>query len=178
MTDPLDLKSSIRTIADFPKPGIRFRDITTLLASPSAFQKTIDQFADRYQNQGVTAIIAAEARGFIFAAPLALRLNARFIPVRKPGKLPFETHSFQYQLEYGFDTLEMHADALNADDHVLMLDDLLATGGTMEACMRITEKLGANIVGAAFVIELPFLNGRQRLEPHDVYSLVQYSAEE
>ncbi len=178
MTDLHDLKACIRTIPDFPKPGIRFRDITTLLASPTAFQRTVDRFAERYENQGVTAIIAAEARGFIFAAPLALRLNARFIPVRKPGKLPFEVHSFQYQLEYGTDALEMHTDALSANDRVLMVDDLLATGGTMEACMRITEKLGANIVGAAFVIELPFLNGRQRLEPHDVFSLVKYSAEE
>jgi adenine phosphoribosyltransferase len=177
-TDRYDLKRHIRSIANFPKPGIMFRDITTLLARPEAFRAVTQHLADHFRGRGVTAVIAAEARGFIFAAPLALELNAAFIPVRKPGKLPFETHSFHYELEYGQDSLEMHADALTAGDRVLMVDDLLATGGTMEACLRITERLGATVVGAAFVIELTFLNGRKRLTPHEVVSLVQYDSED
>jgi adenine phosphoribosyltransferase len=177
-TDRYDLKRHIRSIVNFPKPGIMFRDITTLLARPEAFRAVTQCLANQFRDRGVTAVIAAEARGFIFAAPLALELNAAFIPVRKPGKLPFETHSFHYELEYGQDSLEMHADALTAGDRVLMVDDLLATGGTMEACLRITERLGATVVGAAFVIELTFLDGRKRLAPHEVFSLVQYDSED
>ena len=178
MSDEFDLKPHIRTIPDFPKPGIRFRDITPLLAQPNAFRATISQMAERFRNQGVTAVVAAEARGFIFAAPLALELNAGFIPVRKPGKLPFDTHSFHYELEYGTDSLEMHTDAITAGDTVLLVDDLLATGGTMEACIRMTEKTGAKIAGLAFIIELEGLNGRQKLAPHDVFSLLTYSEDE
>jgi adenine phosphoribosyltransferase len=174
----LDLKACIRSIPNFPKPGIMFRDITTLLAQPRAFRQVVSRFAEHFRDRGVTAVIAAEARGFIFAGPLALELDAAFIPVRKPGKLPFETHKFHYQLEYGSDSLEMHADALTASDRVLMVDDLLATGGTMEACLRITERLGATVVGAGFVIELTFLDGRRRLAPHEVFSLVQYDSED
>jgi adenine phosphoribosyltransferase len=177
MSTAIDLKQHIRSIPNFPKPGIVFRDITTLLRNAEVFGHAIDLFAERFQGQGVTAVIAAEARGFIFAAPLALRLRAGFIPVRKPGKLPFDTHSFHYELEYGKDTLEMHTDALQADDKVLLVDDLLATGGTMEACIRITERAGASVVGCAFVIELDFLKGRNRLKPYDVYSLVHYDSE-
>lgn len=177
MSAEIDLKEHIRSIPNFPKPGIVFRDITTLLANPKVFGHTIDLFAEKFADKGVTDVIAAEARGFIFAAPLALKLGAGFIPVRKPGKLPFETHAFHYELEYGTDTLEMHTDALHAGDKVLLVDDLLATGGTMEACIQITERTGAEVVGCAFVIELDFLKGRNRLEPHDVYSLVHYDSE-
>ncbi len=129
----MDLKEHIRDVTDFPKPGILFRDITPLLASPKAFGYVIDQFASHFEAKGVTAVVAAEARGFIFAAPLALRLNAAFVPVRKPGKLPRQTHSFTYDLEYGSDTLQMHTDAVGPGDRVLLVDDLLATGGTISA---------------------------------------------
>lgn len=173
----MDLRSQIRSIPDFPKPGIVFRDITTLLASPEAFHDVNNRFAKHFADHGVTAVTAAEARGFIFAAPLALALNAKFVPVRKPGKLPFDTHSFHYELEYGSDSLEMHTDALTPDDRVLMVDDLLATGGTMEACLRMTENMGATIVGTAFVIELTFLGGRKKLAPHEVFSLIEYDSE-
>lgn len=177
MSTAIDLKQHIRSISNFPKPGIVFRDITTLLRNAEVFAQAIEMLAERFQNKGVTAVIAAEARGFIFAAPLALKLNAGFIPVRKPGKLPFDTHSFHYELEYGKDTLEMHTDALVAGDKVLLVDDLLATGGTMQACIHITERTGASVVGCAFVIELDFLKGRDRLQPYEVYSLVHYDSE-
>lgn len=174
MTDTLDLKPFIRTIPNFPQPGIQFRDITPLLTVPRAFHAVIDRFAEHYADRDVSIVIAAEARGFIFAAPLALKLNAGFVPVRKPGKLPFETQAFHYELEYGSDSLEMHTDALKKDDRVLLVDDLLATGGTMEACVRMTENAGATVAGCAFVIELDFLQGRKRLAGHDICSLVHY----
>jgi adenine phosphoribosyltransferase len=177
MTAAPDLKRHIRSIPNFPKPGIMFRDITPLLAAPWAFRAVIDRMGEHYQASRIDSVVAAEARGFIFAAPLALRLEARFIPVRKPGKLPFETHSFHYELEYGSDSLEMHTDAIAKGDRVLLVDDLLATGGTMEACIRIVEKVQAVVIGAAFVIELDFLNGRRRLKPYDVFSLVHYADE-
>ena len=176
MTSP-NLKDHIRSVPNFPKPGIMFRDITTLLAEPVAFREVIDRFATHFLDHGVTAIVAAEARGFIFAAPLALQLNAKFVPVRKPGKLPFETQAFSYELEYGSDTLHMHVDALTSSDRVLIVDDLLATGGTMLACVSLVEQLHATIAGCAFVIELEFLNGRNRLSDYDVVSLVQYADE-
>lgn len=177
MTDGIDLAEHIRSIPDFPKPGIMFRDITPLLAKPDVFHEVIRRMADRFRDEGVTAILAAEARGFIFAAPLALELNAAFIPIRKPGKLPFDTHSFHYELEYGTDSLEMHTDAITADDRVLLVDDLLATGGTMQACIQMTERAEAKVVGATFLVELDFLNGRERLAPCEVYSLIHYSDE-
>jgi adenine phosphoribosyltransferase len=172
-----ELKSVIRSIPDFPKPGIMFRDITPLLSNPKAFQAVIDQLTAAFADSGVTAIVAAEARGFIFAAPLALALQARFIPVRKPGKLPFETRAFHYELEYGSDSLEMHTDAVASGDRVLIIDDLLATGGTIEACIRLIEDSGAEIVGCGFLIELEFLKGRERLTPHKVHSLIRYADE-
>lgn len=173
----LDLKQHIRSIPDFPKPGILFRDITTLLANPAAFRAVIDRFAAHYRHRDVTAVVAAEARGFIFAAPLALELNAKFVPVRKPGKLPFQTQAFSYELEYGNDTLHMHVDALGPQDRVVIVDDLLATGGTMLACVNLVEQLEATIAGCAFVIELDFLNGRDKLAKYDVFSLVRYADE-
>ncbi len=174
----MDLTTYIRNVPNFPKPGILFRDITPLLASPEAFRECIRRMADHYRSAGVNAVLAAEARGFIFAAPLALELNARFIPVRKPGKLPFDTHAFHYELEYGTDTLEMHVDAVGKGDRVLLVDDLLATGGTIEACARLAQNSGAEVVGCIFAIELSFLNGRKRLAPIPCYSLIEYHNEE
>lgn len=179
----LNLKDYIRTIPDFPKPGIRFRDITPLLATPKAFQQLIDQLLEKFRDRKVTAVIAAEARGFIFAVPLALQLRASFIPIRKPGKLPFDTHSFHYELEYGTDSLEMHTDALTEDDHVLLVDDLLATGGTIDACVRMVHRAKATVAGVAFAIELDGLPGRDRLLAHDIptediVSLLHYSNDE
>jgi len=173
-TAPPRLADYIRSIADFPKPGILFRDITPLLASPAAFGESIRQLAEPFRGIGVDLVAAAEARGFIFAGPLALELGAGFIPVRKPGKLPFETHSFSYDLEYGSDSLEVHTDSFAAGQRVLLVDDLLATGGTMEACCRLVERARATVVGCAFVIELTSLAGARRLAPHKVVSLLKY----
>lgn len=170
----IDLRSFVRDIPDFPKPGILFRDITPLLASPRAFQAAIDQLAAPYRDLRIDAIVAAEARGFIFAAPLALELGAGFIPIRKPGKLPFDTHAFHYELEYGTDTLEMHIDGVQAGQAVLIVDDLLATGGTVEACCRLLEKVGARIAGCAFLIELLALGGAMRIAPHRAHSLIRF----
>jgi adenine phosphoribosyltransferase len=170
----LDLREYIRSIPDFPKPGILFRDITPLLAAPVALRQAIQQMADHFRGHGVTSIAAAEARGFIFATPLALELRAAFVPVRKPGKLPFDTESFHYELEYGTDSLEIHVDAFRPGDRVLLVDDLLATGGTMQACIQLAEKCDASVVGCTFLIELDGLHGRRKLEPHEVYSLIHY----
>ena len=177
MTEPIDLKKYIRTIPHFPKPGIMFRDITPMLAAPEAFQYVIDRFVDTYRDRNINAVLAAEARGFIFAAPLALRLGASFVPIRKPGKLPFDTHSFHYELEYGTDSLEMHTDAVKQGDRIVIVDDLLATGGTVEACIRMAERAQAEVVGCAFVIELTFIGARARMEPAEVLSLIQYDSE-
>lgn len=169
-----DLKKLIRDIPDFPKPGILFRDITPLLASPAGFRETIQQLAAPFRDRGIEAIVAAEARGFIFAAPLALELKAGFVPVRKPGKLPFDTHAFHYELEYGTDTLEIHVDGVSAGQRVLVVDDLLATGGTVQACCKLLEKIGAKIEGCAFLIELTALKGRSVIAPYEAFSLIQY----
>jgi adenine phosphoribosyltransferase len=174
----IDLKEYIRTIPDFPKPGIKFRDITPLLSEPEVFQEVIDRMVEHFKDKHVDAILSAEARGFIFAAPLALKLEAQFIPIRKPGKLPFDTHSFHYELEYGSDSLEMHTDAIQAGDRVLMVDDLLATGGTIDACIKMAEKAEAVVVGSTFLIELDFLEGRQNLSDYDVFSLIHYGSED
>lgn len=163
--DSIDLiKSTIKTIPDYPKAGILFRDITSLLEVPSAYQATIDLFFEHYKDKGITKVLGAEARGFLFGAPLALALNVPFIPVRKPGKLPRETYREEYELEYGTDMLEIHADALISSDNVLIVDDLLATGGTVAATVNLVKRTGANIVGAAFVINLPDIGGKARLE--------------
>lgn len=172
--DGLDLTKFIRDIPDFPKPGIVFKDITPLLASPEAFRETIRQMAEHYRGQKIDAVVAAEARGFIFAAPLALELNAGFVPIRKPGKLPFSTHAFNYELEYGSDTLEIHIDGVSPGQNVLMVDDLLATGGTIAACCNLVEKLGANVVGCCFLIHLAFLSGAQKIAPREVFSLMTF----
>jgi len=173
------LKNSIHDVPDYPKPGILFRDITGLLDEPTAYQLTIDLFAAKYKNRGFTKIIGTEARGFLFGAPLALALGISFIPVRKPGKLPRATNSQTYQLEYGTDTLEIHQDALTANDKVLIIDDLLATGGTIEATLGLAKALGAEVTDAAFVISLPDLGGEQRLTDLglSIHSLLQYNGD-
>lgn len=171
---PLNLSDYIRSIPDFPKPGILFRDITPLLASPAAFRQAVCQMANRFRTAQVDAVAAVEARGFLFAAPLALDLGAKLIPIRKKGKLPFETISHTYDLEYGTDTLQMHVDAISPGTRVLVVDDLLATGGTVEASCRLVEKAGGQVVGCAFLIELVGLGGAQRVGRFPQYVLIRY----
>jgi adenine phosphoribosyltransferase len=170
----MDLTQYIRTVPDFPKPGIQFRDITPLLGNSAAFREAIHQMAAAFAGTKIDVVAAAEARGFIFAAPLALELNVGFVPVRKPGKLPFETHAFHYELEYGSDTLEMHRDGITPGQRVLLVDDLLATGGTIEACCRLVEKSHAQVSGCAFLIELADLGGAKRLAAYNPKSIVRY----
>lgn len=170
----MDLKSVIRDVPDFPKPGILFKDVTTLLKNPEAFRECIDRMEASVRDIGVTGVVGIEARGFIFGAPLADRLGVGFIPIRKPRKLPHVTISESYLLEYGSDTIEMHRDALEAGDRVVLVDDLLATGGTMEAAVRLVEKTGATVARVLFVVELLFLNGRERFEGYDVQSLISF----
>jgi adenine phosphoribosyltransferase len=168
------LTDYIRDIPDFPKPGILFRDITPLLAAPAAFRHAIDQLAAHARRRNAQAIAAVEARGFIIAAPLALELGLPFIPVRKPNKLPFHTYAHEYELEYGTDTLEIHTDAVIAGTRVMVVDDLLATGGTIEACCHLVEKAGGQIAGCAFLIELVALGGARRIATYDMLSLIRY----
>ncbi len=164
------IKDSIETIPDYPKPGVLFRDITTLLDNPLAYQATINLLVERYQDKGITKIVGTEARGFLFGAPVALRLGVGFIPVRKAGKLPRETLSETYDLEYGTDTLEIHKDSIKEGDKVLVVDDLLATGGTIEATVRLIRHLDGEVSEAAFVIGLPDLGGGERLQKQGVNS--------
>jgi adenine phosphoribosyltransferase len=170
----MDLAPYIRDIPDFPKPGILFKDITPLLAEPRAFQESIERLYDRYRGQPIDAVAAAEARGFLFAAPLALRLQKPLVPLRKPGKLPYRTYSLKYDLEYGSAELQVHIDGVNEGARVLLVDDLLATGGTMKAGCQLIEKAGGVVAGCAFLVELTFLNGRHVLRPHEVFSLIRY----
>ncbi|MBL8818831.1 MAG: adenine phosphoribosyltransferase [Planctomyces sp.] len=174
----MNLKNYVRSVADFPKPGIMFRDITPLLKSSQAMATVIERLAEPYRNLGITAVMAAEARGFMFGAPLALALGVGFVPVRKPGKLPWKTETFSYDLEYGSDSLQIHVDAVGPGDRVLLVDDLLATGGTVEACLKLAQKQQAEVIGAAFVIELAFLKGRSRLPGLNVESLITYHTED
>jgi adenine phosphoribosyltransferase len=169
-----NLKQLIREVPGFPKPGILFYDITTLLKNPAGFRGIIDGLKDHYTGAQVDVVIGIEARGFIFAPALAYALGAGFVPVRKPKKLPFESASVTYDLEYGTDTLEMHKDALDEGKRVLIVDDLLATGGTAAAAARMVTGLGGEVIGLGFVVELTFLNGRQKLAGYDVFSLLQY----
>ncbi len=170
----IDLRDYIRNIPDFPKPGVMFKDITPLLASPQAFRSAIEQLEQQFRGRGIDVIAAAEARGFIFGAPLAMQMGAGFVPIRKPGKLPYATIAQEYQLEYGSDRLEVHTDALSPGHRVLLLDDVLATGGTMRACFDLVQSTGAELVACAFLIELSFLGGRAKLEPCEVFSLITY----
>jgi adenine phosphoribosyltransferase len=170
------LKSLIRTIPNFPKPGILFYDITTLLKDKKGYATLVDALAAHYIGvEDVDLVLGIEARGFIFGPALAYRLNAGFVPVRKPDKLPAPTARVTYDLEYGTDALEIHLDAIEPGQNVLIVDDLLATGGTMEATVKLVRQLGARIVGLAFAIELDFLNGRDRFKEYDVFSLLHYS---
>lgn len=168
------LKQLIREVPDFPKPGILFYDITTLLKEPAGLKNVIDTFKDHYQGANVDVVVGIEARGFIFAPMVAYALNTGFIPVRKPRKLPCEAVKVEYQLEYGTDCLEVHKDAIKPGQRVLIVDDLLATGGTAAAVAQLVEKLGGIVCGAGFVIELSFLHGRKKLAGYDVFSLLQY----
>jgi len=170
-----DLRAFVRDIPDFPQPGIVFRDITPLLLDAAALDAAVSGLAARVTPTEVDLVVAAEARGFILGAALARQLGAGFVPARKPGKLPAATISAQYALEYGIDALEVHADALADGARVLVHDDLLATGGTAGALCDLVAGLGAQIIGCAFLVELCFLEGRQRLAPHDVYSLIEYT---
>ncbi len=169
-----NLKSLIREVPDFPKPGILFYDITTLLKEPAGLRGVTDSLAAHYKNSGVDLVIGIEARGFIFASALAYALGAGFVPVRKPKKLPGERVSVTYSLEYGTDTLEMHTGAITSGHCILIVDDLLATGGTAAATAQLIEENGGKVAGMAFVVELTFLNGRDRLRGYDVFSLIQY----
>jgi adenine phosphoribosyltransferase len=168
------LKKLIREVPDFPKPGILFYDITTLLKDKLGFATLINALSEHYFEKNIDLVLGIEARGFIFGPALAYRLNAGFVPVRKPRKLPAETAKVTYQLEYGSDTLEIHKDAIHRGQRVIIVDDLLATGGTCQATVQLAESLGANIAGLAFVVELDFLNGRERFKDYDVFSLLHY----
>ncbi len=168
------LKKLIREVPDFPKPGILFYDITTLLKDKRGFSMLIDALAEHYVQRDIDLVLGMEARGFIFGPALAYRLNAGFVPVRKPGKLPAATAKYDYALEYGTNTLEIHKDAIQPGQRVIIVDDLLATGGTAEATTKLAGSLGAEIVGLGFVVELDFLNGRDKLKGKDVFSLLHY----
>jgi adenine phosphoribosyltransferase len=170
----MNLADYIRDIPDFPKPGILFKDITPLLAEPAAFHYAIQLLASHYEEQKLDAVAAAEARGFLVAAPLAIALKLPLIPLRKPGKLPYKTHCFEYELEYGTAELHMHVDAVRPEANVLVVDDLLATGGTMRAGCQLIEKAGGQVAGCAVLVELDFLHGREKLSPFEVYSLVRF----
>lgn len=175
--DIAKIRGAIRDITDFPKPGIVFKDITPLLSNGALFGKTIDLIAERYRSQKIDTVLGIESRGFIVGSALAYKLGAGFSVVRKPGKLPYDTHSASYELEYGKDTLEIHVDAVAANSRVVIADDLIATGGTAAATAELVSKLGATVVECAFVIELAFLNGREKLKPHGVFSVLQYDSE-
>lgn len=173
-----DLRTYIRSVPDFPKKGIMFRDITPLLNEANAFRSAIEIFYNRYHRIKIDKILSVESRGFIFGSALAFRLGVGFVPVRKPKKLPADVIREEYQLEYGTDALEIHRDAVGKGDRILIIDDLLATGGTALATCRLTERLGGVVNGLAFLVELTFLNGRQKLEKYDIFSILKYEGEE
>jgi adenine phosphoribosyltransferase len=170
----MELASLIRDVPDFPIEGILFKDITTLIRDGDAFQEVIDWMLDQYADSNVDSVVAIEARGYIFGAPLAYQLGAGFVPIRKPGKLPAKTVRESYELEYGTNSLEIHEDGIEPGQRVLVIDDLLATGGSARAAVNLVERLGGKIIGVAFLIELDFLHGRQKLEGYDVQSLIHY----
>jgi adenine phosphoribosyltransferase len=171
----VDYKGLIREVPNFPKPGILFYDITTLLKDAAAFRAILDDLTARYREKGIAKVIGIESRGFIFGAPLAYRLGAGFVPVRKPGKLPADTFEVKYNLEYGSNSLAIHRDAIEPGEHVLIVDDLLATGGTAAATVHLVRQLGGQMVGFVFLVELAALKGREKLNGYDIYSIVTYS---
>jgi len=170
----MDLAKMIRDVPDFPKEGILFKDITTLIKEPQAFREVIDRLADHYAGQEIDLVVAVEARGYIFGAPIAYKLGAGFVPVRKEGKLPAETVREEYELEYGTDSVEMHRDAIQPGQKVLIVDDLIATGGSAAATARLVERLGGEVVSIAFLIELTFLKGVEKLKDYDVFTMIEY----
>lgn len=176
-TDLTELTRSVRSVPDFPKPGIMFRDITTLLKDKDMFARAADVLTEHYRNARIDKVVCVESRGYILGAVLAYRLKAGFVPVRKPGKLPAATIREEYQLEYGIDALEIHTDAIQQGERVLVHDDLLATGGTMQATCRLIERTGGKIAGISFLIELDFLKGRDKLGDHEIFSIIRYSRE-
>jgi len=170
----MELANLIRDVPDFPIEGILFKDITTLIGDGDAFREVIDWMVDQYADSSVDSVVAIEARGYIFGAPLAYQLGAGFVPIRKPGKLPAKTVTESYELEYGTNLLEIHEDGIKPGQRVLVIDDLLATGGSARAAVNLVERLGGEIIGVAFLIELDFLNGREKLQGYDVRSLIHY----
>ena len=176
-SDTEKIKKKIRTIPDFPKKGIMFRDITTILKEPAAFKMTASMLFEKAQNLDITKVVGIESRGFIYGSILAERLDVGFVPIRKPGKLPAETVKETYALEYGTDTIEIHKDAIKPGDKILLHDDLLATGGTAEAAVRLIERLGGRVVQISFIVELLFLNGRERLKDYNIEALAVYDSE-
>ncbi len=172
-----DLKSKIRSIPDFPIKNITFRDITTLMQDGEAFAKACDIFYERYKDKKIDKIVGIDARGFVFGAVLAYKLKVGFVPVRKKGKLPFQTISESYDLEYGSSEVEIHSDAVSPDERVVVVDDLIATGGTVAAAVSLVEKLGGHVVECAFLVELPDLKGRDAVKDHDIYSLMSFEGE-
>lgn len=171
---PLDLSKCIRDVPDFPKAGIIFKDITTLLQKPAAFKQAIDTLLKKYKGTKIDYVVAVESRGFIFGSVLAYKLGVGFVPVRKKGKLPYKTRSVTYDLEYGTDTLEIHEDAIPPQSRVLIVDDLLATGGTVQGVVKLVNDFKAKVVGVAFLVELTFLKGKEKLKNVPVYSIIQY----
>ena len=171
------LKNVIRNIPDFPKPGIMFRDITPILSDAEVFRQVIDAYVEKYRDAEIDVVLGAESRGFIFGPVVAYRLGVSYVPVRKKGKLPYRTKQASYELEYGTDTLEIHEDAVAPGQKALLIDDLLATGGTMAACCELVESLGGVVVACAFVVELSFLQGRERLKDYEVFAMVDYESE-
>jgi adenine phosphoribosyltransferase len=169
-----DLRARIREVPDFPKPGILFYDITTLLKDPAGYRESIDLLTAPYLGKKIDVVVGMESRGFIFSAPMAYQLGAGFVPVRKLGKLPAETVSIEYELEYGTNTLEIHSDAIKPGQKVLIVDDLLATGGTVNGTVELVERLKGEVVGLAFLVELTFLKGRDKLKGRDVHSVISY----
>ncbi len=173
----MDLKKTIRSIPGWPIEGVIFRDLTTLMQDPEAFRESCDILYDRYKTMDIDKIVGIDARGFVFGAVLAYKLGIGFVPVRKKGKLPYKTIQESYSLEYGEDTLEIHEDALAKDDNVIVVDDLIATGGTIGATVKLVRKLGANVIECAFIVELPDLNGRQHIEGCDVFSITEFEGD-
>lgn len=169
-----DLTHFIRNIPDFPKPGIQFKDITPLLMDPEAFKEAVEMMAAPFKSLKISKVVGIEARGFLFAAPIAIELNAGIVPIRKPGKLPYKSERYTYDLEYGTDTIEIHQDAVTRSDNVLVVDDLLATGGTVTAACKLIEKLGARVAGISFLIELAFLSGRKKIDGYTLHSLLKF----